>query len=64
MFKLSIIDLYAWASSIAFKSSLCKFSNKAICIISSSEKSRTIAGIVSKPAKTLALTLLSPAIIS
>ena len=60
----SIIDLYAFASSIEVKFSLCKFSSNAICIISSSEKSFTIAGIVCIPANLDALNLLSPAIIS
>ena len=59
-----IISLYAVASSIAVKFSLCKFSSKAICIICSSEKSLTIAGIVVIPASLLAFTLLSPAIMS
>ena len=54
----------AFASSIEVKFSLCKFSSNAICIISSSEKSLTIAGIVCIPANLDALNLLSPAIIS
>ena len=64
IYPISKIFLYDIAFSIGVKSSLWTFSIKAISTESLSVKSLTIAGIVLFPAITLALYLLSPAIIS
>ena len=64
IYPISNIFLYEIAFSIGVKSSLWTFSIKAISTLSLSVISETIAGIVCLPAITLALYLLSPAIIS
>ena len=62
---MSEYNLYAFASSIGFKSSLCKFSIKAKSSLSLSEAALlTIALISVNPASFEALNLLSPAISS